>query len=187
MSDVVASASLRLFNLYQENKIQLDLVLIKSVVFTNLAQLSFFISFPFSLNSSGLALSSFLFCFLVLSIFRGNFNKEHHHSLFVLYCSCSRDRNYQNVCLLHCIVHHPYMRCSNNLPLFIVFYCSPPVDYTQRSNDVPLYVYRILSFTIRTRNIPTMYHRLPTNLGLAQACPNYKWLESLFNGLSFDL
>ena len=33
-------------------------------------------------------------------------------------------------------------------------------------------VYRILSFTTRTRDVPMTYHRLPTSVGLAQACPN---------------
>ena len=54
--------------------------------------------------------------------------------------------------------------------------------------ELKMFVHCILSFTIRTCNVLTKYHRLPTSVGLVQACPNHNtlsvtivWVFCLYN------
>ena len=100
-----------------------------------LHQFPFFSSLQILLYPS----KSFLSCFIVLNITGGSFNKEYYHSLFVFCHSCFGHRN--NKMFVHGILLFTIRTCNVSttyVPLFI--YCSPPVNYMQRSNDVPLYI-----------------------------------------------
>ena len=151
MSDVVAS--LRLFNLYQEKqKFSLTLCYsscVQQSCFSAILHQFPFLSQVFTLSPP---YKSFLSCFIVLNISHGNFDKERYHSLFAFYRLSFRHRIIKM--LVHHIfaVHHPCVQHSNDIPLLIVFYCSPgnvPTTYhcisyfivhhpyMRRSNGVP--------------------------------------------------
>ena len=125
-----------------KTKIQLYLVLLYNV---HQPCLSFFISFPSLLCLSRSLLLISLSCLLSSSWTLLAMIPSWHSEYSPLSFTCST----------HFIVHHPYARhsndvpltvhrilsftiCTRDVPLSIVLYRLPPVDYMRRSNNVPL-------------------------------------------------
>ena len=70
-------------------------------------------------------------------------------------------------CPSYSIIHHPYAR--RTIACRTSSFTTRRLHATFQRHTI---VHCILSFTARTRDVPTTYHRLPASVGLAQARPN---------------
>ena len=63
-------------------------------------------------------------------------------------------------------VHYPFTICTqhsnDNVPSYTCF-----IVHASCTEELDRFVHHILSFTICTHDVPTMYHRLPTSVELA--------------------